>query len=578
MKKYLLLVTLLISASLSAQIGVDTTSPNASSALDVVSTNKGVLLPRMTQAERNGIPVGAAQTGLLIYQTDVSPGFYYYNGTVWTTFGNGSGWSLTGDAGTTPGANNLGTTDAQDFVIATNNTEVMRITSGGNMGVGTTTPSTLFHFVGGGGTILLNEDFESLPVATVSSNTTDPVHTIDANGCPNDMDWEITATPYVTCPTLCANNRATIDYQGTACDQDATLVLDIGAINSDSITIAFDYVYWVWDGPESFQVNLYNETTSSIETIVLGPLTDAGGNISETSFSQTFSGIATGDIYSLHFVYIASDDNGASIDNVVVSIPPDTMRIDDGNQVDGYALTSDVNGVATWNLVSLTGGDQDWAFDSGSTNTDPIYHQGNVKIGVATGSTHNLHVYNGTTSGSVLGIGSIEYIQDGIAAFEFDYTLLPFSDGVQNLGSITNRWVTVWADFVSRQADIKKMRDIQPIHYGLEEIMKLNPITYQWKEEKINDFVIPEKDKSTKVGFSAQELQKVLPEVVQTYQWKEYEENPGVLVKKQANQLAVNYTEIIPVAIKAIQEQQVRIEAIRKENENLRQLIDNLIK
>jgi len=56
----------------------------------------------------------------------------------------------------------------------------------------------------------------------------------------------------------------------------------------------------------------------------------------------------------------------------VVSIPPDTMRIDDGNQVDGYALTSDVNGVATWNLVSLTGGDQDWAFDSGSTNTDPI--------------------------------------------------------------------------------------------------------------------------------------------------------------------------------------------------------------
>jgi len=187
-------------------------------------------------------------------------------------------------------------------------------------------------------------------------------------------------------------------------------------------------------------------------------------------------------------------------------------------------------------------------------------------------------VYNGTTSGSVLGIGSIEYIQDGIAAFEFDYTLLPFSDGVQNLGSITNRWVTVWADFVSRQADIKKMRDIQPIHYGLEEIMKLNPITYQWKEEKINDFVIPEKDKSTKIGFSAQELQKVLPEVVQTYQWKEYEENPGVLVKKQANQLAVNYTEIIPVAIKAIQEQQVRIEAIRKENENLRQLIDNLIK
>ena len=62
--------------------GIGTTTPNASSLLEVVSTSKGVLIPRMTQTQRNAIASPA--TGLLIYQTTNTPGFYYYNGTAWT--------------------------------------------------------------------------------------------------------------------------------------------------------------------------------------------------------------------------------------------------------------------------------------------------------------------------------------------------------------------------------------------------------------------------------------------------------------------------------------------------------------
>jgi hypothetical protein len=78
------LIALVLGYTAQAQnvaINTDGTSADASSILDVKSTDKGVLVPRMTQAQRNGITTPA--TGLLIYQTDVTAGFYFYNGSAW---------------------------------------------------------------------------------------------------------------------------------------------------------------------------------------------------------------------------------------------------------------------------------------------------------------------------------------------------------------------------------------------------------------------------------------------------------------------------------------------------------------
>ena len=63
-------------------VGIGTTTPNVSSILEVKSTTKGVLIPRMTKTQRDAIATPA--TGLLIYQTNSQPGFYYYSGTAWT--------------------------------------------------------------------------------------------------------------------------------------------------------------------------------------------------------------------------------------------------------------------------------------------------------------------------------------------------------------------------------------------------------------------------------------------------------------------------------------------------------------
>ena len=86
MKVFLsLLLTGFFSFSISAQVGIGTTSPDASAALDVSSNSMGVLPPRMTTTQRDAISSPAA--GLMIYCTSVND-LQYYNGTNWISIGN----------------------------------------------------------------------------------------------------------------------------------------------------------------------------------------------------------------------------------------------------------------------------------------------------------------------------------------------------------------------------------------------------------------------------------------------------------------------------------------------------------
>lgn len=119
--QYLICTNKYISSA--GSVGIGTTTPDASSLLEIKSTKKGLLIPRMTKNQRDAIATSA--TGLLIYQTNSTPGFYYYNGSAWkpvaSSGSTSGGWSLTGNSGTNPSTNFIGTTDAHPLVIKVNN-------------------------------------------------------------------------------------------------------------------------------------------------------------------------------------------------------------------------------------------------------------------------------------------------------------------------------------------------------------------------------------------------------------------------------------------------------------------------
>ena len=99
------------SFSLFSQVGINTTgnAANAAAMLDIVSTSKGLLIPRMTEVQRTSI--GSPVQGLLVYQTNNTEGFYFHDGSGWVTLGTTSGmlWTRSGtNTYLTNGSDNLG--------------------------------------------------------------------------------------------------------------------------------------------------------------------------------------------------------------------------------------------------------------------------------------------------------------------------------------------------------------------------------------------------------------------------------------------------------------------------------------
>jgi hypothetical protein len=78
-KVFLILLSFVISIQVYGQTGIGTSTPNASAKLEIAATDKGLLIPRMTNTQKGNITSPA--NGLLIYQTDGVVGFYVNTGT-----------------------------------------------------------------------------------------------------------------------------------------------------------------------------------------------------------------------------------------------------------------------------------------------------------------------------------------------------------------------------------------------------------------------------------------------------------------------------------------------------------------
>lgn len=105
-------------------VGIGTTTPDASAQLEITSSAKGLLVPRMTRAQRTAISNPAKS--LLVYQTDLDSGFYYNARSAaspnWLSLQSQlTGWGTKGNSGTNPYVYFIGTTDEQSLQFRINN-------------------------------------------------------------------------------------------------------------------------------------------------------------------------------------------------------------------------------------------------------------------------------------------------------------------------------------------------------------------------------------------------------------------------------------------------------------------------
>lgn len=163
-----IIVLLITAASLNSsqlfaqvKVGQNPTTINPNAIIEMESNNKGLLLPRLALvAVTDPAPLSSFVKGMLVYNTaavgSLLSGLYYCDGTKWVLINpiapSGGplpteSWNLTGNTGTSA-SNFLGTADHAALVIKTNNTERMRITEDGWIGIGTATPTAALQIKG----------------------------------------------------------------------------------------------------------------------------------------------------------------------------------------------------------------------------------------------------------------------------------------------------------------------------------------------------------------------------------------------------------------------------------------------
>lgn len=361
-KSFTVLFLLIGSIATSQNISINTVgaAPDASSMLDISSTSAGLLIPRMTEAEKNGI--GSPATGLLIYQTNNTPGFYYFNGTIWVGLSSGgaAGWELTGNNGTTVGTNFLGTTDAQDFAVHTNNTERIRVTSVGDIGIGTSTPTKALEVSG------LSKDESTIGISRFVNNTNPPYLELYKSRGTTKGDYTIVND---------GDRLGAIQFHGSD-GTDFSSAAEISAV-VDQVTPANN------DIQAELVFRTGGTSTSDINMVI-----KSSGNVGIGTTAPAQKLEVAGHIYSNGFTdsYVISDRNTT------------------GN-INGFQLMT--NATATWTIGTRDSGDDNlFIWDENDATTRFFINETSGYVGVGTNVPRSTLETEGSFGGKVTSITS----------------------------------------------------------------------------------------------------------------------------------------------------------------------------
>lgn len=563
MKKHYILAGLALLAALPglAQVKIGGAgAPDASAILEVtsgVANNKGLLLPRMTTAQRNAINTPA--TALMIYNTttnEVQTNIGTPATPVWSATPT-AGWKTTGNAGTDPATNFLGTTDNQPLVVRTNNAEALRVLPDGKVGIGTDLPLEKLQ-VSSAGDVSIRAKSTTNDKASFTMG--DHLHGIVKNlmssgGEANDVALFTGSGPLVPASLYLSANPTAAD----------NVILNQFALKSTG-----NVGIGTKDPATKLHLNngalrIFNGSTP-LGNHAIHVINDGGGNGNSDNLVISSFGANTRPsiaLISAHgtFAAPANSQPGDNTGNLIFTSRVNGADANEG-RIAGYYLGDGTTRKSQLNF---------YVSDSLSMTIDSSRNVGigrpsprtklDVAGGILLGRDVNPTIGNGSFfvwSTVRSGTGETEFINyhgTGTGGFRF-YDVDP--DPISGTAEFNTNNIAFIAPVTGAYTNVSDMRvktNVNIINDGLQKVMAMRPVSYDFHSGRaIKNGVVKftENDRVVKtIGFLAQELVKVVPEAV-------------IVPKDPANELYnVSYATVVPVLTKAIQEQQAEIEQLK---------------
>ena len=314
-------------------------------------------------------------------------------------------------------------------------------------------------------------------------------------------------------------------------------------------------------GAQSFASGRFT-LASGNSTTAMGNFSQALGDLSTAlGFETQASGVQSTAIGTSS---VASGERAITIATVSNASGDNSMAFGSGTVAASFRETTmgsyntEYTPLSTSNAVSL---DRLFVIGNGTgslsrSDAFTILKNGNTGIGTSA-PQERLHIANGR-----LRIGTETVEDTGSNRLEWNCGLFPDTDDSFQLGGSALRWEAVWAtDGTINTSDRREKRDIQQLHYGLREILDLNPVRFRWKAKP---------EQGEKLGLIAQDLLEIIPEVVKTHEYVTTgDDEDATREKKELDRLGVYYTDLIPVLVKAIQEQKEVIQNLQLEQQQL---------